>query len=437
MKSNQAQRLGMLAVLAVLFCTACTADTATQAQPTENRPAGSFSTDSLLDLPLVPWEGGAEYWEQFPKTSAAGWDDEAIFPIVLWYNGISTDEEAQYDKSLGFNTYIGMAETTPYRLFEDNNVFWIGPALNESFTSESKNWVGNILGDEVDGKYAPEEGHSVLQQAKQVAAGSGRFDYSNFTQIVMGMDMKREDSERFVNEYTDVASIDMYWYTVPFCDWQPSPVKYITPVNSTNCRTASSYGKTMDSLRTRDQTDGKLQRMWQFIELLNGGPGDDQKFVANISPEQLQGAVMSSLIHEARGLVYFNQSLNGDCTGGSLVRQVMVDPDFCAKNQVKAAGEINNRIHDLAPVLNSQSYEYDFGPGLDTMLKAKDGYAYIFAMIDDDPTAGKRTFTVPTELRGKPIEVLYESRELESGSDGEFEDDFDAEYSYHIYKVKL
>lgn len=438
MKRRQKGAVIFCAVVAVLFAVSCTAEKTVPTPPRESDgPAQQLEFGSLLDLPLLPWEGGAEYWAQFPKTKKAEWDNPGFFPIVLWYNGLSTNEEAIYDKSLGFNSYIGMSDSTPYRLFEDNDVYWIGPPLNASFTEESKNWVGNFLGDEVDGRFSPEEGHAELESAKMGLEGSGRFDYANFTQIVMGKDMKAEDSERYVNEYSDVASIDMYWYTVPFCDWEPSPVEYLTPVDSTNCRSASSYGKTMDSLRARDLTDGALQRMWQFVEILNGGPGEDQAFVANIKPGELQGAVMNSIIHEARGLVYFNQSLNGDCTGGSLVRQTMVDPEFCAKDQVAAAGEINNKIHELAPVLNTQTHVHDFGQGLDTMLKAKDGFAYIFAMLDDNPDPGIRTFEMPSQLRGKPIEVLFENRLLSQDSAGKFSDTFEEEYTYHIYKVKL
>lgn len=434
---NSSRLLTLTFVLAIALSVAsCTmADRSAPGNSPDSH--GAEGRVSVNELPGIPWEGGPDYWKQFPKTEKAGWANESFFPIVLWYNGISTNEEAQYDKKLGFNSYIGMAETTPYRLFDDNGVYWIGPPLNESFTSESRNWAGNFLGDEVDGRFTPEEGKHVLEKAKADLAGSGRFNYANFTQIVMGRDMKSTDSEAFVNDYSDVASIDMYWYTVPFCDWQPSPIEYLTPVTPANCRTASSYGKTMQSLRLRDEVDGKLQPLWQFVELLNGGPGDDQAFVANITPGQLQGAVMNSLIHEARGIVYFNQSLNGDCTGGSLVRQTMMDPQFCAKEQVAAAGEINNRIHDLAPVINSQSLDYDFGPGLATMLKIKDGYAYIFSMIDDNPDPGSRTLTLPPDLSGRSIQVLYEDRTLASDAHGSFSDVFKDEYSYHIYKVEL
>ncbi len=401
-------------------------------------PGAAETAPPELDLPRIPWEGGSAYWKQFAKPQAAGWSDPGFFPIVIWYNGISSDAEAQYDKSLGFNSYIGMADTTPYSLFADNNMFWIGGKLNDGFTDNSKNWVGDFLDDETDGRFATAaEGQKYLAEQKAKFAGDGRFNYVNFSQIVIGQDMPAKDSEKYVNAYTDVASVDMYWYTVPFCSWDPMPVRYLVPVTQTNCRTASSYGKTMESLRQRDATDGKLQSLWQFVEILNGGPGDDQPFVANITAGQLQGAVMNSLIHEARGLVYFNQSLNGTCTGGSIVRQTQVDPKFCAAPQVAAAGEINNRIHDLAPVLNSQSYRYDFGPGLDTMLKAKDGYAYIFSMVDDALNPGARTFTLPEGISGKKVEVLYENRSIDVAANNTFKDTFKAEYSYHIYKVKI
>lgn len=403
-----------------------------------SNPGVAASSASGLDLQRIPWEGGSQYWAQFVKPKTAGWSDPGFFPIVIWYNGISSDAEAEFDKSLGFNSYIGMSDTTPYSLFADNNVFWIGGKLNDGFTNDSKNWVGDFLDDETDGRFATaSEGQKFLTQQKAKYAGDGRFDYVNFSQIVMGQDMPAVDSEKFVNAYTDVASIDMYWYTVPFCNWNPMPVRYLTPVTAANCRTSSSYGKTMDSLRKRDEADGKLQALWQFVEILNGGPGDDQPFVANITAGQLQGAVVNSLIHEARGIVYFNQSLNGPCTGGSLVRQTQVDPDFCAAAQVKAAGEINNRIHELAPVLNTQSYAYKFGRGLDTMLKVKDGYAYIFSMVDDQLSPGSRTFTLPAGITGKKVQVMYEDRDISVGSGKTFTDKFSAEYSYHIYKVKL
>ena len=143
---------------------------------------------------------------------------------------------------------------------------------------------------------------------------------------------------------------------------------------------------------------------------------------------------MNSVINEARGLIYYNQDYKG-CSAGSLVRKSQVNPGFGCMPQIQAMGEINKFLHSLAPVINTQSYQWDFGPGLDTMLKQKDGSAYVFAMIDGSAGPGSRTFTLPEQLKGRSIEVVGENRTINPASDGTFTDSFAAEYSYHVYKV--
>ena len=98
--------------------------------------------------------------------------------------------------------------------------------------------------------------------------------------------------------------------------------------------------------------------------------------------------------------------------------------------------EVNNRIKALAPVINTQSYQWSFGSGLNTMLKAKDGYAYVFSMIDGSSKPGSRTFTLPAGVNGKSVEVLNENRSIPV-TNGAFTDTFANEYTYHIYKVAL
>ncbi|MBC7402296.1 MAG: DUF4082 domain-containing protein [Microbacteriaceae bacterium] len=398
-------------------------------QPVDPGQSSSFA------LPLIPWEGGSAYWKKFAKPTAAGWSDPSFFPIVSTFNGISSDEEVAYDKSLGFNTYTGMWEGTQYSLFKDNNVFWLGEKLNSSFTSSSTNWVGDSLGDEIDGRYTVADGQAFLRSAVQSYGDDGRFKYTNFTQIVMGTDIKATDAEQFVNGYTDAVSLDMYYYTIPYCSLTPYRDVYLTPVAQSNCRTSSSYGKTLDSLRIRDAADGKLQSLFGVVELVNGGPGGGP-FLGNITPGQLKGSVINSIIHEARGIIYFNQSMSGSCASGNIIRETQVQSGFCAAPQVAAAKDVNLQIKSLAPVLNTQSYRYSFGSGLDTMLKVKDGYAYVFAMIDGASAPGKRTFTLPAGVSGRSIEVVGENRTIAASSAGGFTDQFSAEYSYHIYKIK-
>ncbi|MCU1424756.1 MAG: hypothetical protein JWM51_1047 [Microbacteriaceae bacterium] len=403
--------------------------------PALSAPAPGAGT-GVLDLPRVPWEGGSDYWKKFPKTDAANWDDPSFFPVVVWYNGISSDAEAAYDKSVGINTYIGMSAETDYQLFEDNDVYWIGSELNSTFSGEATNWVGNFLDDEVDGRFEPAAGRAHLQQLSDKVAGNGRFNYTNFTQTVVGPDMPAADAEAYVNDYSDAVSLDMYWYTVPFCDWEPYRGEaYLAPVADSNCRTASSYGKSAQMLRERDAADGELQPIWQFVENLNGGPGASEAAVY-IKPEEVQGAAMSSVINEARGLVYFNQSLSGDCQSANVTREAQVTPNFCGAAQVAAMGEINQKIHGLAPVINTQSYEYEFGAGLDTMLKTYDGSAYVFAMVDGETQPGARTFTLPAGVTGSEVTVVGENRTIPV-TNGTFTDDFAEEFSHHVYSVSL
>jgi hypothetical protein len=397
-------------------------------------PELSPGPGNALSLPLVPWEGGSAYWKNFPKAERAGWGSPAFFPVAVWFNGVSSDEEVKYDKKLGINTYIGMWEGTPYRLFADNGVFWVGGKLNDSFTSASRNWVGDFLDDEVDGRFTPEEGRRHLQALLDPLRNDGRFKYANFTQQVMSTVMQATDAEKYVNDFTDAVSVDMYWYTIPYCSLRPYRDTYLEPVTQANCRTASSYGKTMRSLRQRDSRDGHLQALWQFVENLNGGPGSGP-FVNNVGVGQLKGAVMSSLINGARGIVYFNQSLSGPCMGSTVFRQAQTTKNFCGAPQVAAAGVVNRQIKRLAPILNSQSYQYSFGPGLDTMLKADARSIYVFAMVDGSSRPGLRSFTLPPGVRGSSIEVMFENRRLKADPSGRFTDRFAAEYSYHVYKV--
>ena len=375
--------------------------------------------------------GGPEYWRQFPNASK--WTNSSFFPIGIWYNGISTDAEAQWDKAHGITFYDGMWEGTNFSLFERNDMYWVGDKLNSTFKDSSPNWPGVSLDDEVDGRYTPTEGLRYQQRLKDGYAGNGKFTYANYTQLVIGPDMAKADQEKYVN-MPDVTSLDMYWYTIPFCDWRPYwGDQYADPVPQNTCRTASSYGKAVNGLTIRDASDGKLKPRWMLIENLNGLSG--QNHINYITPGQLKGAAMNSVINEARGLMWFNQSFTGSCqTSGALRAAQVHGRNFCGYAQIEAMGEVNNLIHSLAPVINTQSYQWTFGNGLDTMLKTHNGSAYIFAMTDG--TTGTRTLTLPNGINGKTVEVINEGRTIPVNGNT-FTDTFTNEYTYHIYKITL
>jgi hypothetical protein len=404
--------------------------------PVITLPNSPGNVSGTLNLPRIAWEGGSSYWKQFKYANAAGWSDPSFFPIVVWWDSVSTNADVAYDKSLGVNTFVQLWAGTDYKLLQDNGVFWIGDKLNSTFTDTSANWVGNFLDDEVDGRYTPAAGRAYLQKLADADAGNGRFDYANFTKSIISGDLSDSDSQAYVNNYTDAVSLDMYWYTTPYCSWTPYRGNLFNiPIDKAHCRTASSYGKTIDMLRQEDAVDGHLQPIWQFVENLNGGPGDGSAAV-NITAGQLKGAVMNSVIHEARGIVYFDTSLSGSCQGGSIFHESQV-ANYCGMSQVAAAKEVDGQVAQLAPIINTQSYQYTFGTGLDTMLKTYDGSAYVFAMVDGASSPGGRTFTLPAGVTGRTVEVVNENRTLPVSANGTFTDTFANEYSYHIYRITL
>jgi len=402
---------------------------ATPDGPVTGGPSGSLT----LSLNRIPWEGGPAYWAKFPAAAAAGWTDPSFFPIGIWYNQIDTDAQVAYDKRAGINTYIGLWDGTPSSIFDRNGVYWAGGPLNSTYTNATRNWVGNFLDDEVDGRFdLSNAGLASLQSDLDRVKGNGRFNYANFTQMVISGDFPLSQSQKYVNSFTDVVSLDQYFYTNAYCSYTPYRDPYLVSIEKSHCRSSSSYGNAVRSLRIQDAADGKLQPVWQFVENLNGS--DARSFQGYITPDQLKGAVMSSLIAEARGVVYFNQSLSGPCQSAAVLRDSQNQgAGFCGGAQVAAMTQVDAQVKSLAPVLNTQSYDYSFGPGLHTMLKTYGGSAYIFAMTDG--STGSRTFALPPQLKTSTVEVVSEGRTVPVSSTGSFTDSFSNESSYHVYKV--
>jgi len=147
-----------------------------------------------------------------------------------------------------------------------------------------------------------------------------------------------------------------------------------------------------------------------------------------ITPEQIEGAVWSAIIHEARGVAYFQHNNSSTCGFYSLV-----DCDQARLDRIRT---INAGIQSFARVINTQSYQFNFNNTTNTMLKAYDGSAYIFADIGLGQSAGVKDFVLPPGVTGSTVEVVGENRTLPVSSHA-FSDTFDSEYSHHTYKVSF
>ncbi len=407
------------------------------AATTTSTTSTTTGDNGTLNLPRIAWEGGPAYWDQFPVAKAAGWNNPEFFPIGIWFDSVNSNAEVQADKSYGINTYIGESAAIDYNLFANNHVFVLNTLNNAPAGGTAQ--PGIFLADEPDGLSASSA--SALTMINKIVASSpdnGRFKEINFSMTVIdGSDpaANKANFESMVDSYAGPVSVDKYYYTQPSC----FDSRYIiVPIDASHCRTASSYGATVRAVRVRLAAAGRLKPVWNFVEDLSGAPDPDH-YYAYIQPGQLEGAVMDSIINEARGILYFNQSFAGTCTGGNIIRQVQTGSLPCAQAQMDALKEVNQRIEALAPVINTQSYRYSFGANLDTMLKTYRGSAYIFAMISGAASSqpGSRTFKLPHALAGATsVQVLNENRMIPVVN-GQFTDKFAHEYTYHIYKVKM
>src|SRR5690606_31619784 len=108
--------------------TANDSGTATGPETAKTPGAATGSATSIRDLDRIAWAGGPEYWRQFPN--ATEWTDPAFFPIGIWHGGIASADEVAWDKRHGINTYVEMWEGTPFSMIEENDVYWVGRALN-------------------------------------------------------------------------------------------------------------------------------------------------------------------------------------------------------------------------------------------------------------------------------------------------------------------
>ncbi|MFJ4262739.1 hypothetical protein ACIPYU_09860 [Paenarthrobacter nicotinovorans] len=360
---------------------------------------------------------------------------------MVWYGSPGSDAQLKYDKALGINTYAQGNPATPSAGITANGMFTLF-----SPTDAPAGWasqVGTLLDDEVDGRFDTASGlaHMRSLAAQSDPATTGRFTYANWTSGILTYDRSMQFSVDYYNT-ANVNSVDQYFYAVPQCDWGDNQLRWRTPAGqnpivTANCRTASSYGKIISLQNEVNAARGVQAPIWALPTVVSTG-GSTGGY-RQLTPEQTKAQVWASIIHEARGIVWFSQSPDqqniNDCISGDAFADARLKGTPCLKDQVAAVGVVNNQIKELAPVINTQSYVWNFGQGIDSMLKVKDGSAYVFAMGKDGAT-GSKTFTLPAGITGTQVDVVGENRSIPVQG-GKFTDSFANEYTHHIYKITI
>jgi hypothetical protein len=394
--------------------------------PTPTRP--DPGTPSVLDLPTEAWWGGSAYYSRFEKATAAGWSDPSYFPIAVFFGKPSHADELA---ALGINTYMAAEhDGSPVSMITREG---ISVLANDEWTpSEVGNdplVVGWNVSDECDMGYsgcAPEgtEAQRLADQQRLVneraALDDGRFLQANFGNGVLGTHWAPTTMDDHV-ALMDVTSVDKYAYTSPHVQWL-LPTSPAWPAGK-NPASSGAYGWLQDRMETFS-TPAASKPNWVFIETAQ--PYLTEEGATSITGDQIEGAVWNSIIHGAAGIAYFQHNNNGTCGNYSLVE--------CSQALRTKVTSINASVASLAPVINTPTYAWSFGTGLDTALKARSGYAYVFAMTDGG--SGERTFSLPGGVEGQTVEVVGENRTL-GIADGTFTDTFASEDDHHIYRIPL
>jgi hypothetical protein len=347
-------------------------------------------------------------------------------------------QAADHYKSLGINTYEAMehnVSTVPLSSVTDTGMFVM--AQQEEWTpaevANNPNVVSWFISDECDMGYSDctpdwnhdngEYGRLGVQQSyvnKVSAYNDGRFKHANFGNGV-ARTFWAPNTMRGHIALMDSVSADKYSYTSPGVDGvlTNSPD---WPAGA-NPATSASYGWQVNQMRAF-QDPANLKPVWGFVETAR--PLLEEAGARTITPNQMEGAVWSMIIHEARGLSYFTQNNDPACEAGTPCNAA-IEAKLIA---------IDGEIKSLAPVLNTQSYQYDFHNATDTMLKDHDGSAYIFADIGLNQSPGNKTFALPASVAGTAVTVVGENRTIPV-SNGSFTDNFAAEYTHHVYQIPL
>jgi hypothetical protein len=279
--------------------------------------------------------------------------------------------------------------------------------------------VGHFIGDEVDMCCGPPEfaggnGYQILADTLAGLPQDGKARFANYGKGVMFLESD-QDAQRFVNEFQDIVSNDIYWFTDP------------NERNRPGYRVGASYGTTVDRMRHLDSLDGRRKPIWNVVEL--GWPFTESAAAGGrrILPAELRAAVWHSIIAGARGIVYFDHNFNGPCGGSTILGSCYPDTRAMAKS-------VNAQIQQLAPVLNSPTVTsgWTANPSIRAMVKWQGAHFYVFAGSRNNVSSTGRV-SIPCVGDARAVRLGEAGRVPISG--GSFTDSFADGNAIHIYRI--
>jgi hypothetical protein len=349
---------------------------------------------------------------------------------VLQSSDVATDQAA------GINTYVNPTSDSLLSLIDargsyaitdfgggQSNGYFSGDEVDMWAGAGSDAWTGNYPGD--SDICSPSDGacgYTALQKLLS-AAPSGAMTYANYGKGITFWQSAAQAKP--FTDAVDLVSDDLYWFTDSgICGatqggWGPG---HDVQLSDAECRLAANYGWTVDKVRALTGGD---KPVWAFVE--DGHPFTESDSLTITGP-QLRAAVWSSIIHGARGVIYFNHNFGGPCLSQHVLR------DSCGAGIRPTVTAVDAQITSLAPVLNAPTLDglISTAGSVDTLAKSYGGSIYVFA---GSATAAAQTVAFTSACTaGTTAEVLGENRSVPV-DDGTFSDRFADGNAVHIYRI--
>jgi hypothetical protein len=357
-------------------------------------------------------------------------DDPSFFPLAVW---LQNPKDAPKYKALGVNVYMalwkGPTEEQLRQLMEAEMP--VICELNETAKKHLNNPI--IVGwqhkDEPDnaqplgeGRYSPcIDPQEIINHYHEIK----KIDATRPVVINLGVGVsyhayrgrggKCGGDTSMYREYcegADIAGYDIYPVAGPPSMRVKDQLHYV-PYGIDNLRRWTHYQK----------------GVWMAIETAR-----IRERGSTPKPYQIEAEVWMAIIRGAKGITYFCHSFYPELNPNALLDDPIIS---------KAIQQLNEKITQLAPVINSPSIEgavtYEkrpFGQAIDFMVKKyKDAY-YIFAAEKYGERFSASFKINDSIIKGKTIEVLSEDRTIQIRQ-GRFTDTFlqKGGYDVHIYKI--